>query len=394
MSVTAGYKVFLASGMLVFGSINTLTTKTADMVNTTGRPDFPPHMFSHPYLQGVGMFLGEFSCLIIFYMMTIYRNIKARNNPDSPLPPVHSCNPFLFILPAICDMCATTTVYFGLNFTYASSFQMLRGSVIIFTTLLSILFLKKRVRMYQWVGVVFVILGLGVVGLADMFFSKSTTYSFGDIIMGDTLIILAQLITACQMVVEEKFVSGNVHPLQAVGWEGFWGALMLGSLLYPLSHFNVGARFSPNLPYHTLEDVIDGLYQMSNNHTIIYATLGNMISIACFNFFGISVTKNMAATTRMVLDSMRTIVIWAFSIGLGWQSFVPLQLVGFNSLLVGMAWYNKILLPKFLKPDDYEPVPTESGDDAVQDENAIDADDENDNGGSQLSGDDEPLLNS
>ena len=29
-----------------------------------------------------------------------------------------------------------------------------------------------------------------------------------------------------------------------------------------------------------------------------------------------------------------------------------------------------------------------------QDEHAIDADDENDNGGSQLSGDDEPLLNS
>merc|ERR1712117_883807 len=101
-----------------------------------------------------------------------------------------------------------------------------------------------------------------------------------------------------------------------------------------------------------MEDVIDGLYQMSNDHTIIYATLGNMISIACFNFFGISVTKNMAATTRMVLDSMRTIVIWAYSIGVGWQSFVPLQLVGFFSLLVGMAWYNKILLPEFLKPTD------------------------------------------
>lgn len=346
------------------------------------------------------MFLGEFSCLIVFYLLKIYNNFKARNNPDLPVPESHSCNPFLFILPALCDMCATTTVYFGLNFTYASSFQMLRGSVIVFTTVFSILFLKRRIRirMYQWVGVFFVICGLAVVGLADMFFSNNSTYSFGDIIMGDTLIIIAQLITASQMVVEEKFVSGNVHPLQAVGWEGFWGALMLGSLLYPLSHFNVGPRFSPNLPFHTMEDVIDGLLQMKNDHTIIFATLGNMISIACFNFFGISVTKNMAATTRMVLDSMRTIVIWAWSIGVGWQSFVPLQLVGFNSLLVGMAWYNKILLPKFLKPsdgDDYQPVPSESGG-AVQDERAIDTDVENngDDEDSQLSADDEPLLNS
>ena len=120
MSVSSGYKVFLASGMLIFGSINTITTKTADMVNTTGRPDFEPHPFSHPYMQGVGMFLGEFSCLIVFYLLKIYNNFKARNNPDLPVPESHSCNPFLFILPALCDMCATTTVYFGLNFTYAT----------------------------------------------------------------------------------------------------------------------------------------------------------------------------------------------------------------------------------------------------------------------------------
>lgn len=35
------------------------------------------------------------------------------------------------------------------------------------------------------------------------------------------LIIIAQIIQAIQMVVEEKFVSGqNIPPLQAVGWEG------------------------------------------------------------------------------------------------------------------------------------------------------------------------------
>lgn len=35
------------------------------------------------------------------------------------------------------------------------------------------------------------------------------------------LIIIAQIIQAVQMVVEEKFVSGlNIPPLQAVGWEG------------------------------------------------------------------------------------------------------------------------------------------------------------------------------
>ena len=33
------------------------------------------------------------------------------------------------------------------------------------------------------------------------------------------------------------------------------------------------------------------------------------VSIAFFNFFGVSVTKHMSATTRMLLDSLRTMVM-------------------------------------------------------------------------------------
>ncbi len=51
---------------------------------------------------------------------------------------------------------------------------------------------------------------------------------FPYLIKGDLLIIMAQIIAATQMVVEEKFVSGsNVSPLQAVGWEGLFGFTIL-----------------------------------------------------------------------------------------------------------------------------------------------------------------------
>jgi hypothetical protein len=58
---------------------------------------------------------------------------------------------------------------------------------------------------------------------------------------------------------------------------------------------------------------------------LILAITGTIISIAFFNFAGISVTKEISATTRMVLDSVRTIVIWMFSIMVGWQQFHVLQ---------------------------------------------------------------------
>merc|ERR1712045_409722 len=49
-------------------------------------------------------------------------------------------------------------------------------------------------------------------------------------------------------------------------------------------------------------------------------------------------------TTRMVLDSMRTLIIWMVSIAVGWQSFYALQLLGFLILITGMCIYNDIVV--------------------------------------------------
>jgi drug/metabolite transporter (DMT)-like permease len=41
---------------------------------------------------------------------------------------------------------------------------MLRGSVIIFTGILSMIFLKKKLRVHHWSGMVLVLCGLAFVG--------------------------------------------------------------------------------------------------------------------------------------------------------------------------------------------------------------------------------------
>lgn len=47
-----------------------------------------------------------------------------------------------------------------------------------------------------------------------------THYKY-NVFPGDSLILIAQVITAAQMVYEEKYVVTNdISPLQAVGWEG------------------------------------------------------------------------------------------------------------------------------------------------------------------------------
>ncbi|XP_009647943.1 solute carrier family 35 member F6, partial [Egretta garzetta] len=123
----------------------------------------------------------------------------------------------------------------------------------------------------------------------------------------------------------------------------FFGFIILGLLLVPMYYTPAGS-FSGN-PRRTLEDALDAFCQIGHQPLIALALLGNISSIAFFNFAGISVTKEISATTRMVLDSLRTLVIWAVSLAVGWETFHGLEILGFGVLLVGAALYNGLHQP-------------------------------------------------
>lgn len=68
--------------------------------------------------------------------------------------------------------------------TSASSFQMLRGAVVIFTGLLSVAFLGRKLVLSQWLGILITIVGLVVVGLADLLSSHDESHKLSEIITG------------------------------------------------------------------------------------------------------------------------------------------------------------------------------------------------------------------
>ncbi|XP_045467114.1 solute carrier family 35 member F6-like [Harmonia axyridis] len=340
------YQLCLALTMIITGSINTLSTKWADDIESVNRNGVSKK-FDHPFFQACCMFLGEFLCLIVFKVL--YYHYKRKGDGSEDVMELtkgnRDFNPFKLFIPAMCDMTATSIMYIGLTLTYSSSFQMFRGSVIIFVGILSMAFLERVLKKKEWAGIIFVILGLAIVGVSDSVYGKdSGDHSKNDIITGDLLIIIAQIITAVQMVVEEKFVSGlDIPSLQAVGWEGLFGLVTLGILQVPLYYIKVGKPFADN-PNGSLEDAIDAFVQISNSLPLIIAILGTIFSIAFFNFAGISVTKELSATTRMVLDSVRILVIWIVSLLTAEQEFQWLQLLGYIGLVIGMGLYNNITL--------------------------------------------------
>ncbi|XP_021570477.1 solute carrier family 35 member F6 [Carlito syrichta] len=264
------------------------------------------------------MFLGEFSCLAAFYLL----HCRAARQLDSSMDPQQPFNPLLFLPPALCDMTGTSIMYVALNMTSASSFQMLRGAVIIFTGLFSVAFLGRRLVLSQWLGILATIAGLVVVGLADLLSKHDDQHKLSEVITG------------------------------------LFGFVILSLLLVPMYYIPAGS-FSGN-PRGTLEDALDAFCQVGRQPLIALALLGNISSIAFFNFAGISVTKELSATTRMVLDSLRTVVIWALSLALGWEAFHALQILGFLVLLMGTALYNGLHHPLLARLSRARP-PAEEG---------------------------------
>eukprot|EP01138_Halocafeteria_seosinensis_P001551 gb/GECG01001589.1/.p1 GENE.gb/GECG01001589.1/~~gb/GECG01001589.1/.p1 ORF type:complete len:387 (+),score=37.68 gb/GECG01001589.1/:1-1161(+) len=332
-------------------------TKWADRIDSCGVISGERRLFNHPFYQACGMFIGEFLCLFVF------RILKWKNANSAKQKEVEALKPFnrvLLLLPACCDMTATSLMYIGLTLTYASIFQMLRGSVVIFTGIMSYFFLKRKLRPFRWFGMFMVLIGTVLVGISFLVCGvpngkdKPTNPNLGTI-----LIVLAQVVVAFQMVVEEKFISGyNIPSLQVVGWEGFWGFTVLTTLLLPMYYISKPhALVGKNESSAHFENAVDAAAMMGNNWLLSLAFSGTVLSIAFFNFFGISVTKHLNAATRMVLDSVRTLVIWGFSLIIGWQSFCWIQLVGFSILITGTVVYNdvhkSIRLPFF----NYDPYP-------------------------------------
>lgn len=66
-----------------------------------------------------------------------------------------------------------------------------------------------------------------------------------------------------------------------------------------------------------------------------------------FNFFGLSVTRTVSATSRSTIDTCRTLFIWVVSLGLRWESFKWLQILGFALLVYSTFLFNGIVQPPF-----------------------------------------------
>ena len=353
--------------LLITGSINTIANKLQQNTKSKG-----VKYKGHQKFITFCMFNGELLCLLLYWIKegrykkrqkseTLISNNTENNEKIKKEPKI-----WYFLFPALFDILASSISSISLSFLASSIYQMFRGAIIIFTCIASILILKSKYYRHHFLGIVIVIIGLAIVGINAILNgdSSSENPSFGIF-----LVILSQVFSCFLFITEEKLLKGyEIPPLKAVGLEGMWGVsvyIVLLFIFYFIRCENWPKFLKDGVCIRDKKEETDENCSIRFENAIfaikqIYASRKlklflslYVLSIAFFNFSGLTISKNVSSTARTIVDTLRTIVIWTFFLTMPFvpeetkETFSWLQLLGFSILILGGVIYNEILVLPF-----------------------------------------------
>jgi len=350
-------------GLLVFGSVNTLSTKLTfqmESVNILGKTE----EFQKPWFGSYRMFQGM-AVVIVLHLGNELRNFVARRRlgqdayvklgDECPLdqvpPPAPLKGYFLVMVPSALDLLGTTCTYIGLFYNTPSVFQMFRGAMIIFATFFSVVVLKRKLSKLKWIGVgmcVFAITFVGVSNIlsADPDEGKAVDPSLK--LFGMGMILLGMFIQGGQIVAEEMLMKGvSIPPLMIVGMEGVWGCVLMLAIIFPI----VGALPGDDVG-GVVENLENDIFMLKHSKELQQVVVVYLVSVFTYNIAGMMVTYSLSAVHRTMLEASRTVVIWAVDLilhavnpkyGEVWSMWSYLQLGGFVLLILGQMTYSEWL---------------------------------------------------
>lgn len=411
-TISTTFFICLAALYLFWGTAQTLSLKWADSIDVSdgftgpvkdsGNNDEKEsdakfqliYSFGHPFTQAFFMFCAESCCLVVFVSMLAWKKYVAPRMSDDKgggsgnagtltagddyaLP----CNPCVWLLPSGADFLASIIQNVGMMLTYASVYQMLRGATVVWIAVISYFWLRRRFTKVELWGMGFVVVGLSLVGLSSILSGKTASAEGGrhkNMLLGNVLIISAQVLHAYQGVCEERLVHlYKIPPLQMVGTEGVYGIGMTltllaflqlvptatwGHNLVAVEEFSTATGVSAvymnvtwiqqlqpalKVPY---DDVVLAFAQVRESwmcklFILIYVPAGFF-----YNACQMSIIKNVSAAATVMLGSLRNVTVWLVCLmipSVFGEHFSIVQFLGFLLLVLGNVLFQRVWITRF-----------------------------------------------
>eukprot|EP00981_Chlorochromonas_danica_P013850 scaffold6925_cov248-Ochromonas_danica.AAC.12 len=332
----AGVTVFVLG--LISGTFSALSCKFAYDTWSSGI-DGHSKAFAKPIMMLLLMFAGMVPAIFFWA-------IQQANLPKEKRDVLNYKTLAVLVVPSFCDLLCTLLLLVAQLYITASLWQMMRGSIVVITSLLKRFVLNHRLKPFMWAGV-------GVITVAMVLCASSSfignpppsdphiTDSHKDPRVGIALVVLG---CVAQDVFEEKVMAvDGVPPLVVIGVEGLWGTFLTAFIVYPIAYMlpgNDGGHF---------ENPWDALAMIQNDYVLRNLVVLFVLTVTIYNCAAVYVTKYLSAIWHAILDNFRPITIWGLGLlihsayqqyGEAWTAGSWLQLLGLMTLLFGTAVYN------------------------------------------------------
>lgn len=356
--------------MVIFGSLNTILTAWQNSTEMTHSPknakgEYPG--YDQAVIQTSIMLIGETLCFFVYISLKAAFNASekkklaiaeqtgvAPSDDVTPLmdgmlgithnrshPPLTFSQHFLLALPAACDTVGTCLQMAGLAMTSGSTYQMLRGFVIVVTAIFGRIFLGHKIYNYKIVSMVLMVMAFAWLGFVEIKLTDDDSSSSKNAGLGIPLLLVAQIFPAIQFILEEKLLSQYaLAPVKAVALEGISGILILVALVPIL---NVALKDNEDFGrYFDMDTAINESFNWYPQ--VRYLHISIMFCIAIFNCMSLAVTRLLNSGMRATLDSLRTVVVWTVCCAAGLEKFNAYKIPGFVVLTVGIFIFNDIIV--------------------------------------------------
>ncbi|KAM3136447.1 hypothetical protein pb186bvf_011405 [Paramecium bursaria] len=351
------HKFYLVALMFTSGSLANISFQAQNSIIQYVNEDDTYGKFNHPFMQSFTMFIAELLSLIPFIIYQRSKEYEIQKMEASHLMKKRAS--FIYMLPtASMDLFSSTCIYISLFFISPAILTILQSSIIVTTALMQRIILKTILKNYQILGGFMIIFGIGICALANFIFpedQQAVDKDYKGQVIAMILLLIAFLMYGVQFNIEEKLLNKYfLHPLELVGFEGFWGSILQTIVCILLSTFQCPQFLQDNCIYYKggyyLERMDFYFLQIINNNYLLVYVLSSILIMPVFNVSSQSVTKYLTCIMRSVVLASLIMGTWLISITITlvsdykwentrWEA-ISILLIGFVFIVLGNLTYN------------------------------------------------------
>lgn len=266
--------------------------------------------FAIPEIQTLAMFMSGTIFILLFAIKTI------KNKSDNFL----RYSPLL-IPTALMDAVSTYLALKSITMISLSTFQLIKTITIPFIMVCSVIVFRRLPERNEVLGVLFIIAGILI--------AFYNTDNSSDKKEGISYILGSCCFVALQLIYEEFLIKKKqIDTMFIIGMNGIYGIIIM------MIYFAVSDTFYLfNDGYNAIQKYVELKWILP---IIIFL-------IAFDNIAGMTITKEISASYRAVIDLLRIISISVASYVVGFEGPLSLaKLLGFSVVIIGFIIYNLI----------------------------------------------------